>query len=511
VAAFCRLAQAEGLKVILRPGPYSCAEWDFGGLPYWLMQYPEIKVRTQDPRYLEACKRYLAEVGKQLAPLQITRGGPIIMVQVENEYGAFGKDKQYIGILRDDLQAAGFDVPFFTCDSPSDLQNAARDEIFCAVNFGGKPESNIKSMLAFRPHAPLFVSEFYPGWFDSWGKPHHTGETAVLVKDLAWMLDHNVSFSLYMAHGGTSFGFSAGANSPPFSPQATSYDYDAPISEAGWETSKFYALRELFLRHLAPGETLPKVPARNPVISIPPITLAKGASLFSNLPSPKTDSSPRPMEAYGQSRGAILYRTGLPAGSAAELRILQPHDYALVFLDGKKVATLDRRLDQNTVQLPARARSVTLDLLLDTFGHINYGPDICDLKGITQKVELKTATGTNALTGWQVFNLPFDKAQLASLKFKTGPAAVPAWHRGSFSLPKVGDTFLNLGAWGKGMVWVNGHNLGRFWNIGPQQTLYCPAPWLKTGRNEIVVFELNGAQQNSIVGMPEPILNQVQP
>lgn len=508
-AEFCRLAQAEGLKVILRPGPYSCAEWDFGGLPYWLLKFPDIKIRTKDPRYLEACKQYLLEVGKQLAPLQITHGGPIIMVQVENEYGAYGSDQQYISVLRDDLKAAGFDVPFFTCDGPADLKRALRDDIFSAVNFGGNPEKNIRLLRDIRPQGPLMVSEFYPGWFDSWGKPHHIGEPANLVRDLGWMLAHDVSFSLYMAHGGTSFGFDAGANSPPFSPQVTSYDYDAPISEAGWDTPKFYALRKLFLNHLEAGEKLPDVPTRNPVIRVSPIQFKQCAPLFANLPAPKNDSRPQPMEAYDQAHGAILYRTQLFAGDASELRITQPHDFCLVFLDGAKIATLDRRFDRNTVPIPAHTAPATLDLLVDTFGHINYGPDIYDPKGITQKVELIRGPITNVLGKWQIFNLPFGEAEISTLKFKQGETGSPAFYRGSFYLAQTGDTFLDLSSWGKGIVWINGHDLGRFWNIGPQQTLYCPAPWLKGGHNEIVVFELNGAQQHLIAGLKEPILNQV--
>jgi beta-galactosidase len=508
-AEFCRLAQAEGLKVILRPGPYSCAEWDFGGLPYWLLKIPAVKLRTQDPRYLAACKRYLLEVGKQLAPLQITHGGPIIMVQVENEYGSYGNDQQYISDLRDTLKAAAFDVPFFTCNGPADLKKTSRDDIFSAVNFGGDPQKNVQFLRDVRPEGPLMVSEFYPGWFDSWGKPHHTGESAGLVRDLGWMLEHNVSFSLYMAHGGTSFGFDAGANSPPFSPQVTSYDYDAPISEAGWDTPKFYALRDLFLKHLQPGEKLPDVPKRNPVIQISPIQFKKWAPLFANLPAPKNDLHPQSMEMYGQAHGAILYRTQLAAGDAGQLRIIQPHDYCLVFLDGKKIATLDRRFDQNKVQIPPRSEAATLDVLVDTFGHINYGPDIYDPKGITQKVEWVTGLRTNDLGDWQIFKLPFDDHEISSLKFEKIKPGSPAFYRGSFYLAQTGDTFLDLSSWGKGMVWVNGHNLGRFWNIGPQQTLYCPAPWLKTGHNEITVFDLNGPQQPCVAGLTEPILKQL--
>jgi beta-galactosidase len=390
-AEFCRLAQAEGLKVILRPGPYSCAEWDFGGLPYWLLKSPDIKVRTQDPRYLEAARRYIREVGKHLAPLQITRGGPIIMVQVENEYGSYGNDKQYMGILRDYLKEAGFEVPLFTCDGPSQLKNDTRDDIFSVVNFGGGPEGNFKALRAIRPQGPLMCGEYYPGWFDSWGKPHHEGSTQNIVKELGWMLDHNASFSIYMVHGGTSFGFTSGANCPPFSPQITSYDYDAPISEAGWDTPKFHALRELFAKHLSPGEVLPEVPPRFPTVAIDPIQLSEVAPLFASLPRRQRQERPRPMEFDSQGQGMILYRTQLPPGSSGLLRITELHDYGLVFLDGKKIATLDRRHNQNSVQLPARAGEngeATLDLLIDTFGHVNYGGFIHDRKGINDKVEL---------------------------------------------------------------------------------------------------------------------------
>jgi beta-galactosidase len=507
-AEFCRLAQAEGLKVILRPGPYSCAEWDFGGFPSWLLKNPDLKVRTQDPQYLQACRRYLRAVGKQLAPLQISHGGPILMVQVENEYGSYGHDRQYIGILRDALRAAGFDVPLFTCDGPSQLKNDTLPDLFCVVNFGDNPEGNFKALRNIRPCGPLMCGEYYPGWFDSWGAPHHTGASARIVKELGWMLDHNASFSIYMAHGGTSFGFSAGANCPPFSPQVTSYDYDAPISEAGWDTPKFHALRDLFLQHLAPGETLPTVPPRPPVITISPLDLGEVAPLFARLPAPRKDASPKCMELYDQPHGCILYRTRLPAGDAATVKITQLHDYGLVFLDGQKLATLDRRRKQNSAALPARSASATLDLLIDTFGHVNYGQFIHDRKGITEKVELISGSQTNVLTGWEIFNLPLDRSELAQLKFRPGATDEPAFYRAHIDLAHTGDTFLDFSTWGKGMAWVNGHNLGRFWKIGPQQTLYCPAPWLKVGRNELLVFELDGAAKHSVAGLAEPVLNQ---
>lgn len=509
VAEFCRLAQSEGLKVILRPGPYSCAEWDFGGFPYWLLQGPEVKLRTRDTRYLQACRQYLRAVGGQLASLQATRGGPIIMVQVENEYGSYGNDRDYIGVLRDYLKEAGFEVPLFTCDGPSQLKNDTRPDLFCVVNFGGDPEGNFKALRAIRAQGPLMCGEYYPGWFDSWGKAHHTGDSAHIVSEIGWMLEHNASFSIYMVHGGTSFGFTAGANCPPFAPQVTSYDYDAPISEAGWDTPKFHALRELFLKHLAPGEKLPEVPATQAVIKIDPTTLNEFSPLSENLPPPLKVERPQCMEMCGQSHGCALYRTTLPAGDAALLRLVELHDYALVFLDGKKVATLDRRRNQNSVQLPSRASAETLDLLIDTFGHVNYGSYLYDRKGITERVELVAGPKTTALTGWEIFNLPLDGSSLSGIKFEKGSTEMPAFYRAGFDIPHAGDTFLDFSTWGKGVAWINGHNLGRFWSIGPQQTLYCPGPWLKPGRNELIVFELNGTTNHSIAGLTTPILNQV--
>lgn len=512
-AEFCRIAQAEGLKVILRPGPYSCAEWDFGGFPYWLLKIPGLKLRSQDPRFLEPARRYLLAVGAQLAPLQITRGGPIIMVQVENEYGSYGSDRDYLGLLRDDLKAAGFEVPFFTCDGAGAIKHDARPDIFCAANFGSDPDQNFKELRLVRLTGPLMCAEYYPGWFDCWGQPHlqdHVVDTPKMLRELEWMLRHDASFSIYMVHGGTSFGFTAGANSfPPFLPQTTSYDYDAPISEAGWATPKFQALRELFLRHLAPGETLPDVPPRQPVITIALLELSEAAPLLGNLPAAKESDRPLCMEMFDQPHGAILYRTKLPAGGAGKLVITELHDYGLISLNGRKIATLDRRKNGNSVTLPERGAEATLDLLIDTFGRVNYGPDIYDRKGITEKVELVTLDGAEELTGWQVFNLPMDPPELAGLKFTHGATDAPAFYRVKFSLAQVGDTFLDFSTWAKGVAWINGHSLGRYWNVGPQQTLYCPAPWLNKGDNELIVFELNGATRHVVTGLAEPILDRV--
>lgn len=510
-AEYCRLAHQEGLKVILRPGPYACAEWDFGGFPWWLLKHRDIQLRTRDAAYLAACRRYLRAVGSQLAPLQVTRGGPIIMVQVENEYGSYGNDRDYLGQLRDLLLEAGFTVPLFTCDGPAQLKNATRPDIFPVVNFGANPQQAFQALRRVRPTAPLMCGEYYPGWFDRWGMPHRTGPTPKILKELAWMLENNASFSIYMVHGGTSFGFTAGANSPPFRPQTTSYDYDAPISEAGWATPKFHAIRNLFQKHLAPGESLPDVPGPNPVIEIPEIRLNQRAPLLARLPEAKPGTRPLPMEMHDQPHGFILYRTRLPAGPAARLRITEAHDLTFAFLDGKPAGTLERRLDQNTLAVPALDRETTLDLLVHAYGRINYGKHIHDRKGITEKVELTRGNDTRELTGWTTFNFPLLREDLQDLDFANPQpeAHGPVFHRGTFALGETGDTFLDLRGWGRGVVWVNGHNLGRYWDLGPQQTLYCPAPWLRRGANDIVVLAFEPVQRDTLAALRQPVLNAI--
>lgn len=507
-ARFCKLAQEEGLHVVLRPGPYSCAEWDFGGFPWWLLKTPDIKLRTRDPRFLDAAKAYLTAVGKQLAPMQVTNGGPIIMVQVENEYGFWGNDSEYLGTIKDDLVQAGFNVPFFQCDPVSQLWSGHRDDLLSVVNFGSNPEWAFNELRKVQKTGPLMAGEYYPGWFDAWGGGHATGSTQHVVDELKYMLDHRESFSIYMAHGGTSFGFSAGANSPPFKPQSTSYDYDAPISEAGWDTAKFNAIRELFSKYLQPGETLPPVPARNAVIAVPEFELNQVSSLLEDLPKPVVSEQPLSFEKLDQPYGCVLYRTNLPAGPACRLVITELHDYATVLVDGERVATLDRRRGQSGCTLPAREKAARLDILVDSFGRINFGPGMKDFKGITKQVSLMTEAGETVLSNWEQYKLPLETLS-RNRHYKAGRTDDPAFYRGAFKVDQVGDTFLDTTDWGKGMVWINGHNLGRYWKIGPQQTLYVPGPWLKTGSNDVVVFENDGLTKPVLRGLAQPILNQV--
>ena len=507
-AAFCRVAQEEGLYVILRPGPYACAEWEMGGTPWWLLKYDDIQFRSRDPRYLGAAQKYLREVGRALGSLQITHGGPIIMVQVENEYGFFGKDTQYVDGVRQALVDAGFDVPLFQCNPPDEMQNGWLTNLFQAGNFGSDPEKNFAKVRKFQPTGPLICSEFYPGWFDTWGQPHHRGNAPQYLADLEYMLSHDASFSIYMAHGGTTFGLWSGCDRP-FKPDTSSYDYDAPISEAGWATPKFFQTRELFAKYLLPGEKLPPVPAANPVTSFASVTLKDAAPLWANLPAARSDETPRNLEAYDQGYGCILYRTQLPAGPAALLTAAAIHDFGYVFLDGQRIGILDRRAASAKLTLPGRAQTAQLDILVEPMGRVNFGPEMADRKGLIAPVKL----AGEPLHGWQVYNLPLDNQMLAGLKFSASAPATntPAFWRGTFHLDKAADTFLDLHHWGKGDLWVNGHCLGRFWNIGPCQTAYTPGCWLHDGDNEIVLLDVLGPDNPEIAGVEKPVLDELHP
>lgn len=505
VADFCRIAQQEGLWVILRPGPYSCAEWEMGGLPWWLLKDNDIKLRTRDPRYLDAAKTYLKEVGRVLGPLQITRGGPILMVQVENEYGFYGTDAAYLGELRQALLGAGFTVPLFACNPPSHLKDGFREDLFQVVNFGSDPAGGFKSLRAVLPQGPLMCGEFYPGWFDTWGAPHHTGNTPRYLADLEYMLQHDESFSIYMVHGGTTFGLWAGADRP-FKPDTSSYDYDAPISEAGWPTEKFWQTRQLFSKYLLPGETIPEPPPTNACIEFGPVEISDCAPIFANLPKTISDSQPRTMEQYDQGHGCILYRTTVPAGPPALLEAAAVHDFGFVFLDGKQIGVMDRRNGNFKVKLPERKSSATLDILVEAMGRVNFGQEVHDRKGIHAPVKL----GGNELSDWKIYRLPLDSKMLARLHFgKTGGG--PAFWRATIKIDHPGDTFLDLRSWGKGVVWVNGHCLGRFWNIGPTQTAYVPGPWLRRGKNEFIILDLIGPEKPVLAGLAQPILNELHP
>ncbi len=503
IAQFIHIVQEEGLFLILRPGPYVCAEWDFGGLPSYLLKIPDIKVRCMDPRYIEAMDRYIKELALQVRDLQITKGGPIVMVQVENEYGSYGNDKRYTSWIREMWKSNGIDVPFYTADGATPFMLEAGLLPDAAIGLDpGTSEADFAQATKSNPNVPSFCSELYPGWLTHWGEEWQRPDTATLLKNVKWLMDNKKSFNFYVIHGGTNFGYWAGANafSPTqYQPDVTSYDYDAPINEMGQATPKYYALRNLLSKYRNNAEKLAPVPSQIAAIEIPEIRMKSSASVWDNLPKANYTPQPKPMEMFGQKGGFILYRTNLIGHKKGKLLITELHDYATVFVDGKFIGKLDRGKGENSIELPeSNTANPQLDIFVEGMGRINFAEYMIDRKGITERVSLNGMT----LMNWQVFNLPFDESYLNQLAYSEALPTLPGnFFKGEFELGTTGDTYLDLSQWEKGIVWVNGHNLGRYWNVGPQKQLYCPAPWLKKGKNELIIFDLHQLTARPVAGV----------
>ena len=523
VAAFCRLAQKNGMYVIVRPGPYVCAEWEMGGLPWWLLKKKDIRLREQDPYFMQRVEIFEKEVGKQLAPLTIQNGGPIIMVQVENEYGSYGKDKPYVSAIRDIVRKSGFDkVSLFQCDWSSNFLNNGLDDLTWTMNFGtgANIDQQFKRLGEVRPNAPKMCSEFWSGWFDKWGARHETRPAKDMVEGMDEMLSKGISFSLYMTHGGTSFGHWAGANSPGFQPDVTSYDYDAPINEYGHTTPKYFELREMMAKH-NDGKKLPAVPkAPMPLVSVPTFKFTEYKPLIYGYTKKTVEQAPKTFEEYDMGWGTMAYVVSLPANDKPSTLTGEFHDFAQVYLDNKYIGKIDRVKNEQSLDLPAMPDSGKLTIVVEGMGRINFGRAIKDYKGIVGNVTITSQSPYGEITlkptAWTQLAIPDDyqnavkalsgnsmaDAELKEAVAKAHPDAVikidpwgeskAGYYRGYFNLKKVGDTFINMEAFGKGQVYVNGHALGRFWQIGPQQTLYLPGCWLKKGKNEVIVLDVVG-------------------
>ena len=499
IAAFVKLVQEEGMWVLLRPGPYVCAEWEFGGLPPYLLRIPDIKVRCLDPRYMAATERYIKALSEQVKGLQVTNGGPILMVQVENEYGSFGNDKQYLYKLKELWEQNGINVPFYTADGPVSALLEAGSVPGAAIGLdSGSSEGDFAAANKQNPDVPSFSSESYPGWLTHWGEKWARPDKAGIVKEVKFLMDTKRSFNLYVIHGGTNFGFTAGANSggKGYEPDLTSYDYDAPINEQGGATEKYMALREAIGSYSK--KKLPAIPAPIPTITIPDFTLKPYASIWENLPAPVKSVQPKTFEAYGQDYGFMVYKTTLIGHKSGKLDIVELHDYATVFLNGKYVGKIDRRLGEHSIELPkSDVKDPVLEILVEGMGRINFAQALIDRKGITDRVTLNGMT----LMNWEVFGLPVKSEFVQQLQAaKTTEVKPGEFFKGSFTLTNTGDTYLDMSNFKKGMVWVNGHNLGRYWEIGPQKRLYCPAPWLKKGENEIVVLDQHQLEAATVKG-----------
>lgn len=501
IVKFIETASDVGLKVIVRPGPYICSEWDFGGLPSWLLKDPAMQVRCAYPPYLAAVDRYFDVLLPLLTPLQSTRSGPIIAMQVENEYGTYGNDKVYLRHLADGMKVRGIDSFLFTSDGPRDicLQGGTLPDIFKTVNFAFEAKEAFAKLREYQPEGPLMVMEFWSGWFDHWGEPHHISEDGSdsiqrSLDTLDEILALGASVNFYMFHGGTNFGFMNGANADPTPYQAdvTSYDYACPISECGDLAPRYAGYREVLKKYVE----IPSIAHIQPVAkhAYGKIKLTESVGLLESLDGlsqPRLSVNAHPMEMYDQDYGFILYRTQVTGPRMGVLRVRGLHDRAQIFINGELVNVLDRESGNEYASIEV-ANDVQLDILVENMGRVNFDPALRDRKGITDGVTINN----QYQFGWEVFPLPLnDLSQLKFSPLNNLPQAQPAFYRGSFAIEDLADTFLALPGWTKGVVWLNGFNLGRFWERGPQKTLYIPAPLLKRGQNELIVFELHGAQQ----------------
>jgi beta-galactosidase len=502
IREFMELVQEENMWLVLRPGPYVCAEWELGGIPPYLLSIPDIKLRCMDPRYMAAAERYIERLSEEVKPFLITRGGPLLMVQIENEYGSFGNDRNYMLRLREVWISNGIDVPTFTGDGPTTYMLEAGSLQGSAVGLdSGSSTDDFELAARMNPGVPVFSSETYPGWLTHWGENWARPDTARLLKEVRFLMDNKKSFNFYVIHGGTNFGYTAGANSgrKGYEPDITSYDYDAPVNEQGRPTPKYMALRNLIGSYLPKGEKLPPIPEEVPAIDIPGIGMQIFTSVWDNLPEPVNSVQPKTFESYGQDYGFILYKTQLVGHKKGKLTVTDIHDYATVFLNGEYIGTLDRREGVNTIDIPAsNVEFPILEILVEAMGRINFAQYLIDRKGITDRVTLNGMT----LMNWTVYNLPMDAKFIYDLRSSGKTLNKPGiFFKGNVSLITTGDTFFDVSNFTKGIIWVNGHNLGRYWDIGPQKRLYCPASWLRKGMNEIIIFDLHQKQPQVVASM----------
>jgi beta-galactosidase len=522
VAAFIKTAQEEGLFVILRPGPYACAEWEFGGYPWWLQKNKDLVIRTNNKPFLDSCRVYINKLAEQVKNLQITHGGPIIMVQAENEFGSYveqrkdislSQHKAYSMAIKQELLDAGFDVPLFTSDGSWLLEGGSIAGALPAVN-GEDDTAKVKATINkyHNNQGPYMVAEFYPGWLDHWGEDFVKVSSADVVKETQKYLSAGISFNYYMIHGGTNFGFTSGANydeNHDIQPDITSYDYDAPITEAGWATPKYDSLRTCLQAFT--HEILPPVPSRINVIGLPAITFGESADLFSLIKNivPVKSDTPMTFEDLNQGFGYVLYRHKFNQPISGKLSLNGLRDYALIYVNGKLIGQLNRNSKTYDIDINIPFNGI-LDIFVENMGRINYGSEINqNLKGLTGPVII---AGQQITGNWQMFRLPFLQAPELATGLHNAVVGHPAVYHAKFILKQTGDTFLNMSNWGKGIVFVNGHNLGRYWKVGPQQTLYLPGCWLNKGVNEITVFEqINKSAYQDIDGLQTPVLCRLMP
>ena len=493
VARFVQTAQKLGLYVILRPGPYICAEMDFGGLPSWLLNRPGLALRCNNPLFLQKVAAYYKQLFDRLRPYLGENGGNIIAVQVENEYGSYGNDKDYLRAVVQIYRDNGVNEFFFTSDGPNQLMlgGGSLPEYLATANFGSRGKEHFDTLRRFAPERPVMCTEFWNGWFDHWYEQHHRRESDETAGQLEQMLRDGGSVNLYMFHGGSNFGFTNGANHDGcYQPTVTSYDYDCPVSECGDLTEKYFAIKRVAEQYMgkAPDLQVGNLPKHD----YGRVQLTQQTPLFAHLPQPVESASTLTMEQLEQDFGFVLYETVLHGPfERSELTIDGLHDRAMIYVDGKLAGIQERtgrRSDSIYLELEP-GQTAVLRILVENMGRINYGPKLLDCKGILRGVKL----GCQYQFGWKHYSLPCDCPPQHGYEPVGAGADAPLFLKGSFTVQQRQDTFVRLDGFTKGNVYINGFNLGRYWNpAGPQKTLYLPAPLLREGENELAVLELEG-------------------
>ena len=507
---FLATAAELGLYAIVRPGPYICSEWEFGGLPWWLLKNDGIRLRCMEPDYIAEVDRFFDSLIPRIAAHQITEGGNVILVQVENEYGSYGDDSEYIRYLADGLRRRGINVPLFTSDGTNKqmLTGGTVPEIFKTANFGSRAEEQFAALREYQPDGPLMCTEFWNGWFDHWTEEHHHRPGDDAAASLDDILAHGGNVSAYMFHGGTNFGFMNGANCfDKYEPTVSSYDDDAPVNECGDLTDKYFRFREVISKYAPiPDIELPAPVKKKKYGKFEFTACRRLFDCLDKLSAPVETVCPLPMEKLGQGYGFILYRTEVRGPRETQnVRIQEPRDRAYIYKNDELLGIQYRNDREPAVSTDIPAEGATLSVLVENMGRVNYGAYLRDPKGVTEGIGF----GWNFIYHWQTYPLPLD--DLSAVDFieqKPVFDSTPLLLRAEIDIDECCDTFVKLPGFKKGMIFINGRALSRYWEVGPQRSAYLPAPFLKKGKNELIVLELEGFDEASVTLDDEPDLGR---